>query len=135
MSSKTTVRLGTFAVLAHLVVNVLHGSAHTRLQIALTNIQTWFVLIVILIMPLIAGALLWTRYLGFGFVLLTVSMAASLIFGVYFHYVYESADHVSHLPPGDAQGLFRITALLLAVTETFGVVIGLLGLKPPHTGT
>ncbi len=56
-------------------------------------------------------------------------MAGSLIFGVYYHFVAVSADHVSHLPPGEAQGLFRLTALLLAATETFGLAFGLLGLQ------
>jgi hypothetical protein len=56
-------------------------------------------------------------------------MAGSLIFGVAYHYVVISPDHVSHIPPGDAQGLFRTTALLLVLTELFGVVVGLWALR------
>jgi hypothetical protein len=56
-------------------------------------------------------------------------MAGSLIFGVIYHYVIVSPDHVSHLPPGAAQGVFRLTALLLVLTELFGLVVGLLGLR------
>ena len=119
----------TFAVLAHLVVNILHGRAHEALGVGLNTFQNVYVITVILIAPLIAMLLLWTRYARMGLVLLVISMAGSLIFGAIYHYVVVSSDHVSHLPPGDAQGMFRTTALLLILTELFGVIVGVLGLR------
>ena len=119
----------TIAVLAHLAVNLLHGRAHETLGVGLNASQNVYVIVVILIAPLIAMVLIWTRYARLGLIVLVVSMAGSLIFGVVYHYVVISPDHVSHLPPGDAQGLFRMTALLLILTELFGVVVGLLGLR------
>ena len=119
----------TFAVLVHLVVNILHGRAHEALGVGLNTFQNIYVITVILIAPLIAMLLLWTRYARTGLVLLVISMAGSLIFGAIYHYVVVSPDHVSHLPPGDAQGMFRTTALLLILTELFGVIAGLLGLR------
>ena len=119
----------TFAVLVHLVVNILHGRAHGDLGVGLNTFQNIYVITVILIAPLIAMLLLWTRYARMGLVLLVISMAGSLIFGAIYHYVVVSPDHVSHLPPGDAQGMFRMTALLLILTELFGVIVGLLGLR------
>jgi len=119
----------TLAVLAHLVVNILHGRAHEDLGVGLNTFQNIYVFGVILIAPLIAMLLLWTRYARTGLLLLVISMAGSLIFGVVYHYVVVSPDHVSHLPPGDAQGTFRITAVLLMLTELFGVIVGLLGLR------
>ena len=91
--------------------------------------QNMYVIIVILIAPLIAMLLIWTRLARLGLILLVASMAGALIFGAYFHYVEISPDHVSHLPPGDAQGLFRTTALLLVLTELAGLVVGLWGLQ------
>ena len=119
----------TFAVLAHLAVNILHGRAHESLGVGLNTFQNIYVFSVILIAPLIAMLLLWTRYARTGLVLLVISMAGSLIFGAIYHYVVVSPDHVSHLPPGEAQGMFRITAVLLILTELFGVIVGLLGLR------
>jgi len=119
----------TLAVLAHLVVNILHGRAHEDLGVGLNTFQNIYVFGVILIAPLIAMLLLWTRYARTGLLLLVISMAGSLIFGVVYHYVVVSPDHVSHLPPGDAQGMFRMTAVLLMLTELFGVIVGLLGLR------
>ena len=121
--------LGTVAVLAHLAVMMLHGQAHDKLSVGLSSWQNIYVLVVVAIAPLVAMVLLWTRYNHMGLIVLVVSMAASLIFGVVYHYVVVSPDHVSHLPPGDAQGQFRMTAALLVLTELFGVVVGLLGLR------
>jgi hypothetical protein len=119
----------TVAVLAHLVVNVLHGRAHENLNVGLSAWQNIYVITIIVVAPLIAMLLLWTRYARLGLLALVISMAGSLIFGVVYHYVVVSPDHVSHLPSGDAQGLFRTTALLLVLTELFGLVVGLLGLR------
>jgi len=119
----------TVAVLAHLVVSIVHGRAPEGLSVGLSNWQNVYVLIVVVIAPLIAMLLIWTRLARAGLVLLVISMAGSLIFGVAYHYVVISPDHVSHLPPGDAQGMFRMTAMLLILTELFGVIVGLLGLR------
>ena len=113
----------TLVVLAHLVVNVLHGQAHTKLAVGLASWQQVYVITVILVAPLVALALSWTRYAKAGAWLLLWSMLGSLIFGVVYHYIIISNDHVAHLPPGQAGGIFRITALLLAITEAVGVAV------------
>lgn len=117
--------LGIAVVLAHFVIVMLHGSAHTQLKVDLAPWQTAFVLIVIVVAPVLAGISILTRFSRFGFVLLAAAMGGALVFGVYFHFLAISPDHVSHLPAGDAQGTFRLTALLLAITEAVGLVIGL----------
>ena len=119
----------TLAVLAHLVVVVFHGQAHTRLRVDLSSWQQSYVFIIIVIAPLVALALSFTRFAVVGLWLLLASMLASLIFGGIYHYLIISPDHVAHLPSGDAQGLFRITALLLLVTEAFGVAVAAIALR------
>ena len=121
---RSIVLLGTVVVLAHLVISMVHGNAHQQLAVGLSSWQNIYVLTVIIIAPLIAMVLTWTRLARLGFLLLAASMAASLIFGLAYHYVVISPDHVSHLPPGDAQGLFRTTALLLVLTELLGIAAG-----------
>jgi hypothetical protein len=113
----------TIAVLAHLIVVLLHGQAHTRLGVGLSNWQNLYVLIVIVLAPVVALVLSFTRYVRAGLWLLLASMLGSLIFGACYHYVIISPDHVAHLPAGDARGLFRVTAALLLITEMFGVVV------------
>ena len=119
----------TVTVIAHLIVNLLHGRAHTELGVGLTSWQQFYVITVILLAPLIAFLLSWTRYAGAGLWLLLVSMLGSLIFGACYHYLIVSSDHVAHLPPGDARGLFRATALLLLLTEAAGVVLAAIALR------
>ena len=123
------------AVLAHLVVNLLHGNAHTSLGVGLSSWQTVYVLGVILLAPLLALALSFTRYLRAALWLLLLSMLGSLIFGFLYHYIIISPDHVAHLPVGDARGLFRTTALLLLVTEALGVVVAGKALRTVHRFT
>jgi len=119
----------TIVVLSHLVVNVLHGRAHTELGVALTTWQQFYVVTVILVAPLVALLLSWTRYARAGLWLLLASMLGSLIFGACYHYIIVSSDHVAHLPPGEARGLFRVTALLLLVTEALGVVVAAMAVR------
>ena len=121
--------LCTIAVLAHLLISLVHGYAHTELGIGLSAWQKWYVLIVITVAPLVALSLIWTRHRRVGFLLLIASMAGSLTFGTYYHYVAISPDHVSHLPPGDWQGMFRVTAVLLLATELFGAIFGVIGMR------
>ena len=119
----------TIAVLAHLIVTVLHGQAHTSLGVGLSNWQNMYVLAVIVVAPLIALALSFTRYARAGLWLLLASMLGSLIFGAVYHYIIISPDHVAHLPAGEARGLFRVTAVLLLITEAFGVVVAAMALR------
>ena len=123
LSTRTWV---TIAVVAHLIVVLIHGQAHTRLGVGLSDWQNVYVLTVIVLAPLVALVLAFTRYISAGVWLLLASMLGSLIFGAIYHYIIISPDHVAHLPAGDARGLFRATAVLLLITETFGVVVALL---------
>jgi len=129
MEYKSTKWIVTLIVLAHLVVNVLHGQAHTKLGVGLSNWQQAFVILVILLAPLVAMALSWTRLARAGVWLLFLSMLGALIFGAAYHYIIISNDHVAHLPPGDARGLFQVTAVLLLVTETAGVLVATMILR------
>ena len=123
----------TIAVFAHLIVVLLHGQAHTRLDVRLSNWQQLYVLAVIVLAPLVAFALSFTRYARDGLWLLLASMLGSLIFGACYHYLIISSDHVAHLPSGDARGLFRVTAVLLLITETFGVAVAAMALRTKST--
>ena len=123
----------TIAVLAHLAVTVFHGQAHTRLNVGLANWQQLYVFAVILIAPVVALVLSFTRFARDGLWLLLLSMLGSLVFGAVYHYVIISTDHVAHLPAGDARGLFQVTAVLLLITETFGVLVATMLLRRSST--
>src|SRR6266496_841064 len=120
-------RVGLLVVMLHAIIAIAHGVAHADLGVELSGFQTAYVVVVVGAAPVVAAGLLWTRWSRLGLILLAVSMAAALDFGIYWHYVADSPDHVSHLPEGNLQGLFRLTALLLVLSEASGVAVGLWG--------
>jgi uncharacterized membrane protein YhfC len=115
---------GTGLVFAHSLINIVHGAAHLKLHIELSLLAKLFVVGVILLCPLLAGALLWTAQQRFGLTLLTLSMAGSLIFGLYHHFVVMGPDHVRAQASGPWAITFAVTAYLLAITEATGTYIG-----------
>jgi hypothetical protein len=114
---------GTGIVLAHLLVTIVHGTAHSRLNIGLSPGETLFVILVITICPLIAGVLLWTSRARTGLWLLAFSMAGSLLFGLYKHFMAAGPDHVGN-QGGPWATVFATTAYLLLLTELAGTYIG-----------
>jgi len=116
--------IATAIVLVHLVVATLHGGAHDSLGVGLSPWQNAFVWIVIVAAPLVAAAASWTRYRRPAALLLGISMLGALLFGLYFHFIAISNDHVSHLPEGDARGMFIATAILLMPLEAAGSAWG-----------
>jgi len=119
----------TIAVLVHLIVVLFHGTAHSRLRVELSDWQQLYVFVVVMLAPLLALGLSFMRYIRTGLWLLLASMLGSLIFGVCYHYIIISPDHVTHLPSGEARSLFRVTALLLLITETSGTAVAGIALR------
>ena len=117
-------KYATAIVVAHLLVNIVHGLAHRELRVGLAPLASIFVIVVVLIFPLIAMALLWTSAKRLGLVLLSLSMFGSLLFGLYHHFLSVSPDHV-HSQPSIAWGItFVLTAYLLLITEAIGTYLG-----------
>jgi hypothetical protein len=120
--------LAILVVLAHAAVLLGHDLAHQELGVGLNTWQTAYAYSVIVPAPIIAMLML-RRHPREAYALLFVSMLGALLFGAYHHYLAISPDHVDHLPPGDAQGLFRGTALWMAILEAAGAIVAILGLR------
>jgi hypothetical protein len=75
--------------------------------------------------PLLAMALLWTRQQRLGFGLLALTMAGSLAFGLYHHFVAMGPDHVGAQVAGFWGTAFVITACLLFLAEAIGTYVGM----------
>jgi hypothetical protein len=93
----------TGLVAIHLAASLWHGSAHTQLAIELPPQKTLFIFIVIIIAPIVAASLVWTRYISIGLWVFFLSMLGALLFGAYHHYVLVSPDNISHLPAGSPE--------------------------------
>jgi hypothetical protein len=116
----------TGLVLIHLAATLWHGSAHTQLAIDLPPEKILFVYVVILIAPIVAAALTWTRYISTGLFVFFFSMLGALLFGVYHHYVLVSPDNVSHLPGGspESHSQFVASACTIALIELAAALYG-----------
>jgi hypothetical protein len=115
----------TAIVVAHLLVNVVHGVAHRELHVGLSPSGSVFVVAVVLILPLVAMALVCTAKKRLGLILLSLSMLASLLFGLYHHFLVISPDHV-HSQPASPWGIaFVLTAYGLLITEAIGAYVGI----------
>jgi uncharacterized membrane protein (Fun14 family) len=112
------IALTVFGVI-HLVVVIWHGVTHKQLAVALSPAQKLFVDVVIVLAPLVAVGLLWTRYVRLAVWLFLTALCASLFFGTYYHYVFVSPDNIHHLPPGSAatHARFALSAAILALIE------------------
>ena len=118
--ASTTAKITLTALgVIHLAVAIWHGQAHTELGVALSPAQNLFVYVVVVLAPLVAIGLLWTRYTQVGVWLFLIALSASFLFGVYYHFVFVSPDNIHHLPPGSdaAHARFVDSAAILAVVE------------------
>jgi hypothetical protein len=113
-------------VAIHLAVALWHGNAHTALAIALPPEKNAFVFIVILIAPIVAASLVWTRYLLVGVWIFFLSMLGAMLFGAYHHFILVSPDNIGHLPHAspDAQATFILSAAALALLELASALYG-----------
>ena len=110
-------------VIAHLIVSLVHGMAHTEAQIPMSAAANMFVFVVILAGPLVGLSLLWWfERLASG--LIAATLAASFLFGIVNHFLLASPDHVAHVAT-QVRPLFTVTAALLAITEGLGAVLAL----------
>jgi Na+/proline symporter len=120
-------RVALFVVIAHAAIVALHSAAHQVLDVRASTAQTVFIVSFIIVAPLVAGGLLWRRASRAGALVLAISLAGSLLFGVYNHFVAESPDHVAHvslMSPGSWAIIFQATAVLLALSEALGIYAG-----------
>ena len=106
----------------HFLTVVVHSVAHEVLAVKATPAQLAFIVPVIIVAPVVAGFVL-LKFDKAGAALLLASMAGSFVFGLFYHFVAETIDHVAHvarLEPSFWSAAFRITAYLLAASEVAG---------------
>jgi hypothetical protein len=137
VNRSNAVRLALYVVAAHAAVLVVHSAAHEILGVKASTPQLAFIVAVIIAAPLVAGLLLWKRKVKAGALLLACSMAGSLVFGVYYHFVADTPDHVARvalMSPAGWAVAFQASALLLSLAEALGAWAAWLVLKKSSAG-
>lgn len=118
-------------IIFHFLTVVLHSVAHEILAVKATPPQLAFIIPVIIFAPVVAGIML-LKFRIAGTVLLLVSMLGSFVFGLYYHFIADTIDHVAHvarMQPALWSVMFQVTAYLLLVSEILGVAVAGLSLK------
>src|SRR5215210_3409691 len=134
MTAKRNKLLALGIILAHLGISVFHGLAHQGAMVTLTIFGSVYVLVVITLAPLVAGGLLFTRWARSGALLLALSMLGSFVFGGWYHFLSATNDHVSQVH-GPWRSTFFWTAIVLAVSELGGAMIGISAFRSLREGT
>jgi hypothetical protein len=112
------------SVIIHLITSFWHAAAHLTIPVPLTASQNVFIGFVILLLPLVGLGLLWTTRRLLAAWIVTLSMLGSLLFGFVNHYMRLSLDYVLAVPEHAWRHSFVVSAALLVVTETVGLVLG-----------
>lgn len=120
---------GTLAVVLVTLVGIPHGISHDGAQVSLAAWQWAYVVMVVSIAPILAAILLWTRFHAAGVWLLLASMSGSLVFGLIYHFLVPGPDNVFTPHAGAWQTPFLVTAVLVALTNAFGVGVGVWALN------
>lgn len=118
--------LGTAVVAVSATVNAAHTVSHAGQHV--TSLPAWqlaYIAIVVYSAPVVAAVLLWTRSRRSGAWLLAASMAGSLLFGLLYHFLVPGPDNVFAHPPGSWKAAFVVTAVLLALLQAAGALVGI----------
>jgi hypothetical protein len=125
------VRYGILVVLAHIIVNGLHGIAHQQAEVSISDLQFAYVFLVIFVAPIAATVMLSfnrpKKMQRGGAWLLLVSMLGSLLFGFAYHIVLPSSDNLFTVMHGSSLNnaiFFTSTAILLVVIDAVGSWVG-----------
>jgi hypothetical protein len=132
---RTFVITAALVVLVHTVVMLVHGAAHVRLNVELSAWANIYVLCVVGIGPIAGLVLLRSSRQRTGATILFTTMLGALVFGLWKHFIAHGPDHVMHLQAGAWRLPFQATAVLLAVSEAAGAVIGFVLLCAPARQT
>ena len=119
-----TRRIGTILVATHFIVVAIHAKAHVELEVSAAGLDAVFILLAIYVAPLVACGLWWTGRDRPAVAVFTSCMGASFVYGLVEHFGFDSPDNVANLPPGTWALPFRATAVLLAVVDLVGTVLG-----------
>lgn len=125
-STTTLDRVTLWVVVAHLLIGVGHSVAHLGAGVALTAAQQVFVAVVIAAAPFYGIYLHYRRGGTIGAIVLTVAMAASLIFGLVFHFVADTPDNIGHVHSASVGGwapAFHTSAYAVLAVEVLGTLL------------
>jgi hypothetical protein len=115
------VKLSVICANLHLVVGSGHLVSHLLLGVIPSLTQSIEIALINVLLPFASLAALRRNPL-MGARSLCASLLGCFAYGVYYHFVFESPDHVCHLPSGAWALPFQVSAILLAAVDGAGAL-------------
>ena len=137
----STVRVRSLCVLlvwSWLAAAVLHGAAHLATGTPLSPLPPSLTGVVVSVElfftlgPLVALALLYTRWLRWGALLLLLTMLVALLWGFGAHFLFPDGDNVMTHATSAAAPAFLLTSILVFIIPWAGVTAALALLLHVH---
>ncbi len=125
MATRVRLDITSLAIVAalHLVIGGVHQYAHVVAGVENSPLEVLFIVLVVTIAPWATIWVAWKRNLTIGALVFSVSMLASLVFGLVLHFAVESPDlHATVVP--EHRTPFLHSAMGLALLEFVGFVLG-----------
>jgi len=115
-------RYAVIVVILHAGVTVIHAAAHFALQILPPVLDTLFILVVIVALPILSALFIRTAACARWSYL--IAFAASFVYGALSHFVLPGVDNVISISASAWATIFQATTFLLAILEALGAAIG-----------
>ena len=106
----------------HAAVTVIHAAAHLALQILPPVLDTLFILVVIVALPILS--VLFIRTAAWARWSYLIAFAASFAYGALSHFVLPGVDNIISVSASAWATTFQATTFLLAILEVLGAAIG-----------
>src|SRR3954466_10600196 len=119
----------TLSVWAHAAVTGAHAAAHIGAGVWMPLPATLFIWLVIIAGPVAGWSLVRSGRVRAGSGVVSASMTGAFLFGILNHFVWPGMDRVDMIQAGMWRLPFQATAVLLALTEGFGAIAGLRGVR------
>jgi hypothetical protein len=119
----------TLSVWVHAAVTGAHSAAHICASVWMPLPAMVYIWLVIIIGPIAGWWLVRSDHVCAGSALVAACMMGALLFGALNHFVWRGIDRVDMIDAEMWRVPFQATAVLLALTEVFGAIAGLQGLR------
>ena len=110
-------------VWAHFFIARAHGLTHVTHGVPLAPWQMAYVGLFVVTVPMVGMWMMLNGRLRLGAGVVTVSMFLSLVFGIAFHFVFDTPDNICNLSWGFWTVPFTVTAFLVYLSELAGTVL------------
>lgn len=123
MSARILLVLGATLVL-HLLTHIIHGLPHVGIPVNLRPALLAGVVLFVYVLPLVGITSILLGADQIGVLTFTTGMVGSFLQSNLLHFLLSNPDNIRALGAGPWQDVFAGTAVMIAVVDGFGIILG-----------